>query len=250
MPNKAFAQKLFPSILSLGLGFALLAFSFDAKTAEGSTENRTYDWSDVHILLDELTDGNTYRGFKGKTKSLEDKWYCKERRYFWSLDWESTLEDIEIDFDPNFPDTTTLHLTFTDSSVRAQYYRRGGLGCTWNGSEGRLNVGSIKTSVTMMATPEGDFPEFDLESLVLDDMEFENVEILAASFFNPKFRKSSPEFAEFVETNLNLFIKGFIKSSLRKRVMKAINRKIEESIENALDEEEQRDNPDEPWQLP
>lgn len=246
MSNKAFTQKLLSSTLSLVFVAGLSGFASPSQ----ASEDDGYNWSDVHILLDELTDDSTYRGFKGKSRSLEDKWYCKERRYFWSLDWRSSLEDVEVDFDPENPDITKLHITFKDSSVAAQYYRRGGLGCTWNGSEGRLNVGTIKTSIVMKATPEGDFPEFDLESLVLDDMEFENVQILAASFFNPKFRKSSPEFAEFVETNLNLFIKGFIKSSLRKRVMKAVNRKIEEAIENALDREEQRDNPDEPWQLP
>ena len=228
---KAYVLKIF-TVFTL----TLLAFAPSLKAEEA------HPWSDLELLLEEFTENENYSDFMGDIVKQKNSWTCKDRRYFWSVNWQSALDDVDIDFDPANPDITTIHVRLREGSVFAQYYKKGGVFCSWSGSGGRLRVDNIHATLTIEAQPNGDLPYFDVEKLKLDKLAIEDVDVLFASVFNAKFKKASPKFARWVEENLNGLIATFLKTELKERVMRAINKKVRERVREELDGQGKKDN--------
>ena len=185
------------------------------------------------VILEGFLRPEFYSGFKGKIVPLESKWYCNDRRYFWSLKWDAKLDDVDVQYDPANPDITTINITLKDSSLRAMYYRKDGPFCTWNGGEGVISAQKIFGTVSIHATlEENGTPEFSLDKLRVSKVAIRDVEVLYATIFSKKFRDSSDGFAEWVEKNINSITKTMLSGSIKKRINKAIN----DAVRDAVDE--------------
>jgi len=171
-----------------------------------------------------------YTGFKGKIQVQEPDWFCNDRRYFWSVNWQSEIKDVQIQYDANNPDSTSVKIILEGSSVRAQYYTKGGLGCLWSGAEGNLAIGSIAVDFSLKAIANKDFPDISLDGLTIDQFEVSNVQVLYASVFDSGFKRSSNGFGEWIESNLNGLIAGFLKTGLKQRLDKAINKEVDRQL--------------------
>lgn len=202
-----------------------LSFSNHAETSAELRKN----------FLEGLLTPQVYKGFKGKIQTLEPKWGCSDRRYFWSLDWQSEVKDVEVKFDPRNPDLTNIRLVLGESSVRAQHYTRGGVTCTWDGGEGELVIGRIDVEFSLKAVPTKDFPDISLDGLRVEDFQLRNVKLMYASVFEAGFKRSSQGFGDWVESNLNGLIAGFLKTSLKKRLDDAINKEVERRLKERED---------------
>ncbi len=212
-----FVNKIKTAIL-----LATLSLSGGAKAQ--STQDLTA------TLLEGVLTPKVYTGFKGKIQPLSPKWYCDDRRYFWSVNWQAEIKDVEVSFDPQNPDDTKVHVVLNDSSVHAQYFNKGGVTCTWDGVEGTLFVGRVDVDFSLKAVATKDFPDISLDGLRISDFQMRNVSILYASVFDAGFKQSSNGFGEWVETNLNSLIAGFLKTSLKQRLDKAINKEVDRRL--------------------
>lgn len=171
-----------------------------------------------------------YTGFKGKIQPLDSDWFCNDRRYFWSVNWQSEIKDVQINYDSNNPDSTRVKIIFNGSKLRAQYYTKGGLGCLWNGAEGSLAIGTIELDFSLKAIPNKDLPDISVDGLTIDRFELSNVKVLYASVFDAGFNRSSNGFGEWVEDNVNGLIAGFLKTGLKQRLDKAINKEVDRQL--------------------
>ena len=218
-------------ITSLIFTFLVITFSGFGPGLTPTSSASSLDSSS--LVLEGLLKPELYSGFSGKIVSLDSKWNCKDRRYFWSLKWEAQLDDVIVNYDPQTPDVTTVQLILKDSKVRSQYYKKGGFFCSWSGGEGVIEAGKVFTTINIhAATNEDGVPEFSLEELSVKDIDIHDVEVLYATLFSAKFKGSSDGFADWVEVNLNKIIKAFLKTSLKKRLDKMINDKIKEAVGN------------------
>jgi hypothetical protein len=181
-------------------------------------------------LLEGVLTPKVYTGFKGKIQQLDPKWYCDDRRYFWSVNWQAEIKDVQVNFDPANPDVTSVHVVLNDSSVRAQYFQKGGVTCTWDGVEGTLFVGRVDVDFSLKAVASKDFPDISLDGLRISDFQMRNVSVMYASVFDAGFKQSSNGFGEWVETNLNGLIAGFLKTGLKKRLDQAINKEVDRRL--------------------
>jgi hypothetical protein len=192
-------------------------------------------------LLDSLIDGvlkpEVYTGFMSKIQALRPTWFCDDNRYFWSLNWRGEVDNVDVHFDINNPDVTSVQITLKESSLHAQYYQRGGWTCSWDGASGRISVGRIDIGFNLYANGE-DFPKMSVENLRLKGLAISDVEVMYASVFSTGFKNSSHGFAEWVENNLNSLIRRFMTTELKKRFDKALNEEIDRRLR---EREEQTD---------
>jgi hypothetical protein len=181
-------------------------------------------------FLEGMLRPQVFSGFKGKIQPLPATWMCNDNRYFWSVNWAAEMKDVFVTFDPANPDITYVKIQLDDSSVKAQYYSRGGLGCLWSGAEGELRVGKIEVEFSLKAIPSKDFPEFSLDGLRIQDFQLRNVNVMAASVFDLGFKQSSKGFGDWVEQNLNGLVAGFLKTGLKKKLDAAINKEVDRRL--------------------
>lgn len=186
-------------------------------------------------LSDGLLEPRVYKGFKSKIQQLDEKWYCDDRRYFWSVNWASEIKDVEVEFDVHNPDLTSVRVVLKDSMLKAQYFRKGGLACLWSGAEGQLSVGRINVDFSLKAVPSQDFPDLSLDGLRIEDFKLRNVEVMHLSIFSLGFKESSDGFGDWVERNLNGLIAGFLKTELKKRLDAAINKEVQRRLKERED---------------
>ncbi len=228
-PTAKSMTKLLESIPFKKLCLLLIPLVSASWVSPALSNDRTAE----ELVLEGLLKPELYNGFKGKIVDQDPKWYCNDRRYFWSLKWNAKLDDVKVTYDPSKPDVTTIDLTLKDSALRANYFKKGGALCSWSGGEGTIEAGKIFTTISIHASIEEDgVPEFSLDDLSVKDIEIRNVEVLYASVFSAGFKQASDGFADWVEQNLNKVIKGLLQSSLKQRLNKAINDRVNDAIGN------------------
>jgi hypothetical protein len=205
--------------------FAVLSFSH--AQAQGLDAD-TLDLK--RVLLETVMNPRTYSGYKGKIQQLPSNWSCDDRRYFWSLNWKASLDDVQVHYDPAAPDFTQVRIILKNSSLRAMYYKRDGVFCLWSGGEGEIRTGRIEVGFSLRAVANDAAPELSLNELFIRDFGMSDVGVMYRTFFTTGFREASNGFADFVERNFNGIVKSLLNSSLKKHINAAINRELEKRL--------------------